>query len=71
HASERAAGVGVLRHAGDPTASRWMATDVSGPDGAKFDRVELVDLDGDGDLDILTCEEADQLGIVWYENPAR
>ena len=71
NASGPLAGVGVLRHAGDPTASRWMATDVSGPDGAKFDRVELVDLDGDGDLDILTCEEADQLGIVWYENPAR
>ncbi len=64
-------GVGLLRHAGDPTASDWEATDVGGPEGVKFDRVELVDLDRDGDLDILTCEETDLLGIVWYENPAR
>ncbi len=35
----------------------------------KFDRIELVDLDADGDLDIITCEERQQLGVVWYENP--
>ncbi len=35
----------------------------------KFDRMELVDLDADGDLDIITCEERQQLGVVWYENP--
>ncbi len=35
----------------------------------KFDRMELIDLDGDGDLDVLTCEERQQLGVVWYENP--
>ena len=64
-------GVGLLRHSGDPTASQWDATDVGGPEGVKFDQVELVDLDGDGDLDILTCEETDLLGVVWYENPAR
>lgn len=66
-----ASGVGLLRHSGDPTASEWEATDVGGPDGAKFDRIELVDLDGDGDLDILTSEEGDGLGVVWYRNPAR
>ena len=64
-------GVGLLRHGGDPTASEWEATDVGGPDGVKFDRVELVDLDGDGDLDVLTTEETDGLGVVWYENPTR
>ncbi len=64
-------GVGLLRHGGDPTASQWEVTDVGGPEGTKFDRVELVDLDGDGDLDVLTCEEAENLGVVWYENPAR
>ncbi|MFT5301958.1 MAG: hypothetical protein ACI87E_003536 [Mariniblastus sp.] len=35
----------------------------------KFDRMELIDLDGDGDLDVMTCEERQQLGVVWYENP--
>jgi hypothetical protein len=24
-----------------------------------------------GDLDVITCEERDQLGVVWYENPTR
>jgi hypothetical protein len=49
----------------------WPAHDVSGPEGVKFDRMELVDLDGDGDLDVLTCEERAGLGVIWYENPAR
>ena len=35
----------------------WELHDVSGPEGIKYDRLELVDLDEDGDLDILTCEE--------------
>ena len=29
------------------------------------------DMDGDGDLDVITCEEPDQLDVVWYENPHR
>jgi len=33
--------------------------------------LRAVDLDRDGDLDILGCEEADNLGVFWYENPAR
>ena len=44
-------------------------TDVSGSVGVKFDLVELVDLDGDGDLDAITCEEVDNLGVFWFENP--
>ena len=27
------------------------------------------DVDGDGDLDALCCEEVDQLGVFWYEIP--
>ena len=23
------------------------------------------------DLDVLTCEETANLGVIWYENPAR
>ena len=37
--------------------------------GTKFDRLELLDLDGDGDLDLLTCEERENLGVLWYERP--
>ncbi len=34
----------------------------------------FIDLDGDGDLDVLTCEEnygekSEGLGVIWYENP--
>jgi hypothetical protein len=31
--------------------------------------VELLDVDGDQDLDVVTTEQIEQLGIVWYENP--
>ncbi len=47
------------------------ARNISGPQGIKYDRIELVDMDGDGDLDVLTCEETANLGVIWYENPAR
>jgi len=57
---------------------QWVTHDLSGPDGIKFDRIELMDVDGDGDLDLLTCEERHRskenpkltgLGVFWYENP--
>ena len=41
---------------------------VSGPAGVKFDLAQLADLDGDGDLDLVTTEEVEGLGVVWYEN---
>lgn len=43
--------------------------DIAGPKGIKFDRIELLDLDEDGDLDVMTCEERDNLGVIWYKNP--
>ncbi|MFH1299650.1 MAG: VCBS repeat-containing protein [Planctomycetota bacterium] len=53
---------------------KWETHEISGPRGIKYDRIELLDLDADGDLDVLSCEERDQkqgLGVFWYENPAR
>ncbi len=68
-------GVFWLRQSPGRPLEEWEPFGVSGPEGVKFDRIELVDVDGDGDLDILTCEEhhrvGDQrvgLGVVWYEN---
>ncbi len=43
--------------------------DISGPEGVKYDRIEMVDLDGDGDLDLMTCAERPNMGVFWYENP--
>lgn len=54
-----------------PTESKWAEHDIGGTKGAKFDLIELLDLDGDGDLDVVTCEEAANLGVFWYENPAK
>jgi hypothetical protein len=49
----------------------WNDHEISGPEGIKFDRIELLDLDQDGDLDVITCEERANLGVIWYENPTR
>lgn len=49
--------------------SHVVAYDISGLEGEKFDLVQLIDLDGDGDLDVVTSEETTNLGVVWYENP--
>ena len=64
-------GVMWLRAAGPADSPAWEPRDVSGPEGVKYDLVELIDLDGDGDLDVLTCEEAAGLGVIWHENPQR
>ncbi len=64
-------GVMWISYDKDPTESRWAGHAISGPAGVKFDLVKLIDLDGDGDLDVLTCEEVDNLGVFWYENPTR
>ena len=48
-------------------SSEWSA--IGGEEGVKFDLVDWVDLDEDGDSDLVTCEERAGLGVVWYENP--
>ena len=74
--TENAAGkhgvVRLSRSAGSDLAGPWTATTISGTAiGTKFDLVVPIDLDADGDLDVLTCEERDDLGVFWYENPGR
>lgn len=62
-------GVRWLSWENNPVTGIWHSHEISGPAGIKFDRLELNDVDQDGDLDVLTCEERDQLGVIWYENP--
>lgn len=52
-------------------SGQWKHHRISGPEGIKFDRMELRDLDGDGDLDLITTEERTPLGVIWYENPMK
>jgi hypothetical protein len=71
-----------LERLGDSDEAAWLAHNIAGPDGIKYDIVRLIDLDGDGDLDVLTNEEKASrgvgvlrrqhgLGVIWYENPLR
>ncbi|MBN1492362.1 MAG: VCBS repeat-containing protein [Phycisphaerae bacterium] len=62
-------GVVWLSYRTQVTASIWDVHDISGPEGVKYDLVRVLDLDGDIDLDVLTCEERTNLGVIWYENP--
>ncbi len=64
-------GVMGYRQSGTKQNPQWQPFDIGGVAGTKFDRIELIDLDGDGDLDLLTCEEKENLGVIWYENPTR
>ena len=59
------------RWAQSPMDHNWIQQDIGGTEGSKFDLIELIDLDADGDLDVITCEEVANLGLIWYENPLR
>lgn len=47
----------------------WQKVRISGGATQKFDDITLVDMDFDGDLDILTTEEWQNKGVIWFENP--
>lgn len=67
-AGPRKPGVTWLRRKskGDLTPQVFPISDLR---GTKFDLLQLFDIDLDGDLDVITCEERDNLGLIWYENP--
>ena len=69
--SEPAKCVAWLTWEGSPADRKWKENDIGGIEGAKFDLIELIDLDKDGDLDVVSCEEGAWLGLIWYENPSR
>jgi hypothetical protein len=57
-----------------PADADWDIHDITGPtggNGLKLDIIQLVDLDGDGDLDIITTDERSSLGVIWWENPTK
>lgn len=58
-----------LSYQSSPLEKKWLSHEIAGPAGLKYDRLVPCDIDGDGDLDLLCCEERDQLGVFWYENP--
>ncbi len=67
-------GVVWMSYDNSPMDPVWVDHEISGSEGQKFDVAGLVDMDGDGDIDVVTTEEqADGvgLGVIWYENPAR
>ncbi|MFC4874900.1 FG-GAP repeat domain-containing protein [Negadavirga shengliensis] len=70
-ASGRSGIIGII----DVFSDSPKVVDISGAPGVKYDLVVLVDMDGDGDLDVLTSEETAEdgskkgLGVIWYENP--
>ena len=71
-------GVIWLEQRSEASGVRWILHDVSGAEGIKFDLNLLLDVDGDGDLDVVNTEENNNaqngdggLGLIWYENPVR
>ncbi len=69
-------GVYYLRYKNSVFDAIWQRNEISGTSGKKYDLVPSIDLDQDGDLDVVSTEENNNsegnipgLGIIWYENP--
>ena len=81
HAIDGKIGTYWMSYDQSPTETKWLPTSISGPEGYINDLIQLTDLDGDGDLDVVTVEEKGpyisrgeklkELGVIWYENPVR
>lgn len=81
HATEGKVGVFWMSYETEPMDPQWSPHSISGPEGFIYDLIQLTDLDDDGDLDVVTLEEKGpylakgfqgrELGVIWYENPAR
>ena len=76
HASARVplSGIVWLSYEDSVFCRVWRPNEISGPVGSRFDCLELLDVDGDGDVDARTTEEnygggRAGLGLIWYENP--
>lgn len=59
-------GAAWFSHSGNPHSTEWMRHPIGS--GGKLDDVTLLDLDADGDLDVLTTDERGQQ-VIWFENP--
>jgi hypothetical protein len=66
-----------LKHPGaNPLTDAWQTGfPIAGPEGIKYDLMQAIDLDGDGDLDLITTEEnagagSVGFGTIWHENPS-
>jgi hypothetical protein len=62
-------GLGRLTQLTTEPISMWTATPLADTAGRKFDVLQLLDVSGNGYLDVITTEESANLGVVWYENP--
>lgn len=58
-----------LDYGNSPFANDWRWNTIYEIYDGKFDQVLLHDVDLDGDLDVLTTEEVQGLGVIWFENP--
>jgi len=64
-------GIGYFDQISDDISDAWLWVPIfDALHDPKYDLISFYDVDGDGDEDILTTEENQGLGIIWFENPA-
>ncbi len=59
-------GAAWFSHSGNPHSTAWTRHPIGS--GGKLDDVTLLDLDADGDPDVLTTDERGEQ-VIWFENP--